>query len=305
MRILTDADVARLPLPDVVAALRDAFLHPSRHHSAPRTHLPAPGGGAFLTMPSADADGYFAVKQVSVLPDNPARGRDSVQAWLTLMGPDGAPLLAAPAGLITKLRTSAVSALAADALAPQGARTLALIGTGALAPAMAHAHALVRPYDRVRIWGRTRERAEALAARLTREGLPDVAVTDGLEATVRAGDVVSVVTTAREPLVRGAWLAPHQHVDLVGAFTPAMRESDAEAIRRATVVVDDRAAAREEAGDLAHAAAEGWTWTDLAGDLGDALAGRIARDSTRPTLFKSVGLPFEDLVVARLLHGRW
>jgi alanine dehydrogenase len=225
-----------------------------------------------------------------------------VQAWLTLMGPDGAPLLATPAGVITKLRTSAVSALAADALSPRGARTLALVGTGALAPYLAHAHALVRPLTRVRVWGRTPERAAALVDALARAGMPDVAVAPDLETAVRQADVVSVATTAREPLVRGAWLNAQQHVDLVGAFTPAMRESDTLAIRRSIVVVDDHAAARAEAGDLAHAAEEGWSWDDVAGDLGDALAGKIARDGVRPTLFKSVGLPFEDLVVARQLQ---
>jgi ornithine cyclodeaminase/alanine dehydrogenase-like protein (mu-crystallin family) len=301
MRILTEADVARLPQAAIQAAMRRAFTHPDLYQSAPRVHLPAPAGGAFLAMPCADADGYFAVKQVSVLPDAPAHGRESVQAWLTLMGPDGAPLLATPAGLLTKLRTSAVSAVAADALAPRDARTLTLIGTGALAPHLARAHALVRGITRILVWGRRPDRAAALAAALSAEGLPGVAVAPDLEAAVRAGDVISVATTAREPLVRGAWLRGGQHVDLVGAFTHDMRESDAEAIRRSIVVVDDRAAAAAEAGDLAFATREGWAWSDVAGDLSDAVAGRVSVDPARPTLFKSVGLPLEDLVIARLL----
>jgi len=308
MRILHDADVARLTWQPVFAALRAAFADPGRFQAPERVQLAAPAGGAWLTMPCADAEGWFGVKQVSVLPANPARGRPSVQAWYTLMGPDGAPLLATGATRLTQLRTAATSALAADALAAPAARTLLVVGSGALAPWMARAHLHVRAYERVWVWGRRPERAAVVAAELARgfEGAPvrpSVAVARDLEAAVRAADVVTVATTARAPLVRGAWLRPGQHLDLVGAFTHDMRESDAEAVRRAQVVVDDRRAARAEAGDLAHAAAEGWRWDEIAGDLADVLAGRIARDGRRPTLFKSVGLAFEDLAVARVLAG--
>ncbi|MBW6456512.1 MAG: hypothetical protein K0A98_11580, partial [Trueperaceae bacterium] len=314
MRILTDDDVARLSWPRVLDALRDAFRDRGRFEVAERVQLRAPDGGAWLTMPCADADGWFGVKQVSVLPRNPARGLPSVQAWYTLMGPDGAPVLASQAGLLTKLRTAAVSAIAADVLAPASARSLLVVGSGALAPWMARAHLQVRPYDRVVVWGRRPERAEQVAADLARDVgrdrerdrarapvRPAIVVAPDLEEAVRAADVVTVATTSREPLVRGAWLRAGQHLDLVGAFTHAMRETDAEAVRRSLVVVDDPGAARAEAGDLAHAADEGWSWDELAGDLADALAGRLRPDAARPTLFKSVGLAFEDLVLARLL----
>jgi len=314
MRILNDDDVARLSWPRVLDALRGAFAERGRFEVPERVQLRAPDDGAWLTMPCADADGWFGVKQVSVLPANPARGRPSVQAWYTLMGPDGAPVLATEAALLTKLRTAAVSAIAADALAPANAATLLVVGTGALAPWMARAHLQVRAYERVVVWGRRRERAEEVAAELAR-GLarggarsggdapvpPAVEVADDLEAAVRAADVVTVATTAREPIVRGAWLHAGHHLDLVGAFVHAMREADGEAVRRSAVVVDDRGAARAEAGDLAHAADEGWCWDEVAGDLADVVAGRLSRDPARPSLFKSVGLAFEDLVVARLL----
>jgi len=306
MRILTDDDVARLSWERVLDGLRRAFRDRGRFEVPERVQLRAPDGGAWLSMPCADADGWFGVKQVSVLPRNPARGLPSVQAWYTLMGPDGAPVLATAAGHLTRLRTAAVSAIAADALAPATAASLLVVGTGALAPWMARAHLQVRAYDRVVVWGRRRERAEAVAAEIARdfEGLPvrpALVVATDLADAVRAADVVTVATTSREPLVRGAWLHERQHLDLVGAFTHGMREADAEAVRRSRVVVDDRGAARAEAGDLAQAADEGWSWDALAGDLADAVAGRVPRDPARPTLFKSVGLAFEDLVLARLL----
>jgi ornithine cyclodeaminase/alanine dehydrogenase-like protein (mu-crystallin family) len=274
-----------------------------------RVQLDAPDDGAWLTMPCASADGWFGVKQVSVLPANAAAGRPSVQAWYTLMDPTGAPVLGVDAGGLTKLRTSAVSALAADTLAPPSARTLLVVGTGALAPWMARAHLQVRAYETVRVWGRRRERAEAVVATILSDFAgaavrPAIAVADDLEAAVREADVVSVATTARSPLVHGAWLRPGQHLDLVGAFTPSMRESDTDAVTAAQVIVDDRLAARAEAGDLIQAAAEGWSWDAVAGDLADLLAGRVTPAADRPTLFKSVGVAIEDLAVARLLAGR-
>jgi alanine dehydrogenase len=306
MRILTDDDVAHLSWARVLDGLRGAFRDRGRFEVPERVQLRAPDGGTWLTMPCADADGWFGVKQVSVLPRNRARGLPSVQAWYTLMGPDGATVLATPAGLLTKLRTAAVSAIAAEVLAPATAASLLVVGSGALAPWMARAHLQVRAYDRVVVWGRRPERAEAVAVELARDFVaapvrPALAVARELEEAVREADVVTVATTSREPLVRGAWLHERQHLDLVGAFTHGMREADAEAVRRSLVVVDDRRAARAEAGDLAHAAAEGWSWDELAGDLADAVAGRVSREPGRPTLFKSVGLAFEDLVLARLL----
>lgn len=309
MDLLSDRDVARLAWPDVLAALRAAFLDRGSYQWGERVQLAAPDDGAWLTMPCAAADGWFGVKQVSVLPANAAAGRASVQAWYTLMGPSGAAELGVDAGVLTKLRTSAVSALAADVLAAPAARRLLVVGTGALAPWMARAHLQVRPYESIVVWGRRAERAEATAAAILagHEGAevrPAVGVATELEDAVREADVVSVATTSREALVRGAWLRPGQHVDLVGAFTPAMRESDGEAVRGAQVVVDDRAAARAEAGDLIQAASEGWSWDAVAGDLADVLAGRVVRQDDRPTLFKSVGLALEDLAVARLLAAR-
>ncbi|MDF1523091.1 MAG: hypothetical protein P1P87_09770 [Trueperaceae bacterium] len=308
MRLLRDDDVARLGWAEVLRALRDAFRAPERFQVAERMQLVAPDGGSWLTMPCASDDGWFGVKQVSVLPANAAAGRPSVQAWYTLMGPDGAPVLGAEAGVLTKLRTAATSALAADLLAPPTPRTLLVVGTGALAPWMAHAHLHVRAYETVRVWGRSRARAEATAAALlaalTEAPVrPAVVLADDLEREVRRADVVTVATTSRTALLEGAWLRPGQHVDLVGAFMPSMREGDEAAVRRSQVVVDQVAAAQAEAGDLIQAAAEGWSWGDLAGDLADLVAGRLARADDRPTLFKSVGLALEDLAVARLLVG--
>lgn len=309
MRLLAPDEVAHLPWKNVLDALEAAFREPGRFQSPGRVALRAPADGAYLTMPCADADGWFGVKQVSVRPGERAAGVPTVHAWYTLFAGDGRPLLAFDARQLTLLRTAAVSALAACHLAAPVARTLLVVGTGALAPWLARAHQQVRAIDTVMVWGRDASRAERLAAslRAARErdgGGAEVLVARDLEAAVRRADVISCATTAREPLVRGAWLGPGQHLDLVGAFTREMRETDAAAIEACDVVVDQRAAARDEAGDLLHAALEGWSWEALAGDLHEVVRGSVARSEDKPTAFKSVGLALEDLAVARLLAAR-
>lgn len=305
MQTLTDHDVVTaLNWKDVLAALRAAFADPSRFDTPERIAMSAPQGGAFLTMPCADDQGWFGVKQVAVLPGNRAHDKPGVQAHYTLFAPDGSPVLSCGATQLTRMRTSGVSALAAETLAPERAKTLLVVGTGGLAPWMAEAHLQVRAYDKITVWGRDVERAEATAAavleRLPGEVRPAVEAVTDLAAAVRAADVITVATSTTEPLIAGAWLGEQQHVDLVGAFRPDMAEADPEAVLGSHVYVDDRSAAMAEAGDLLQARSEGWSFDQVAGDLHELVTGRAVLRAGR-TLFKSVGMAFEDLVVAKLL----
>jgi ornithine cyclodeaminase len=179
-----------------------------------------------------------------------------------------------------------------------------MLGTGALAPQLIAAHAAVRPLRRVTIWGRTPDKARVLAASLALPGIA-IGAAASLEAAVREADIVSCATLSSEPLVRGAWLKPGQHLDLVGAFTPAMRESDDEAVRRARVFVDTRAGALKEAGDIVQAIAAGALRAEaVAGELAELCRGAPGRrDAGEITLFKSVGTALEDLAAARLLES--
>jgi hypothetical protein len=169
--------------------------------------------------------------------------------YLLLAGDSGEPLAALDGVALTLRRTAAASALAARHLARPDASRLVMVGAGALAPHLIAAHAAVRPIREVVIWNRTAETARRLAATLDLPGLSATA-SDDLEAAVRDADIVSAATMAQEPLVRGAWLKPGTHVDLVGAYTPEMREADDEAIGRASVFVDTRAGMKES-GDIA------------------------------------------------------
>jgi ornithine cyclodeaminase len=310
MRVIGADEIERiLTYPDLVDTLREAFRAgitvPPRHHH----RIPRDGGEAtFILMPAWDdsAAGHIGVKIVSVFPDNARRGLPSVMgAYILLAGDSGEPLAVLDGRVLTLWRTAAASALAATYLARDDARRMVMIGAGALAPRLIAAHAATRPIAEVAIWNRSRAAAEALAEKLDRPGLR-VAVTDDLAASVAEADIVSVATLSSAPLLCGDWLKPGAHVDLVGAFTPQMREADDEAVRRSRVYVDTRTGAMKEAGDIVQPIANGTLAAEaIAGDLFDLARGRAEgrRSADEITLFKSVGTAIEDLAAA--VHVYW
>jgi ornithine cyclodeaminase len=296
---------AALDFPALVDALRLAFVHGA---SAPvrASHEVTPEGDRLLLMPAWDGDGV-GVKIVTVFPRNRERGLASVAALYVLMdGATGHPRALIDGEALTLRRTGAASALASGYLSRRDARRLLVIGTGALAPTMAEAHCAVRPIECIDVWGRSPARAAATAARLVARGLPARTVAD-LDGALAEADIVTCATTATEPIVRGATLRPGTHVDLVGAFTPRMRESDDEAVRRARVFVDTFAGALKEAGDVVLPLDAGAIErTHVLAELADLCAGRHPgrEDDDEITLFKSVGTALEDLCAARLVALR-
>lgn len=305
------AVAAALPYDRLIDRLHAGFAAgieaPVRHHH------PVPRAGRdpamLLLMPAWQADEVTGVKLVTVARGNEALGLPSVQGIYVLFdGPTGTPLAVMDGTALTVRRTAAASALAASHLARRDARVLAMIGAGALAPHLIRAHAAVRPVAEVRLWNRTRERAHVLAGQLHAEGFA-VTVVDAVEAAMRGADIVSCATMSRVPLVCGAWVAPGTHVDLVGAYTPEMRESDDNLLRRAELFVDTRAGALAEAGDIVQAERAGALAPgggSILADLHDLCRGhhpgRTAPQAV--TVFKSVGSALEDLVAARLVYDR-
>ena len=298
-----------LDFPSLVAALDAAFRDgrdvPLRHHHV----IPQPTGrdAMLLLMPAWSARGPVGIKIVTVYPDNRSHGLSGVLGtYLLLDGATGAPRAVIDGTMLTRRRTAAASALAASRLARKDARRMVMVGTGALAPHLVHAHAAMRPIREVAVWGRRPAAAAALARRLADDGFEARAV-DDLAAAVAAADLVTCATPSTEPLVRGAWLRPGTHVDLVGGFTPTMREVDDEAVGRARVFVDTRADALHEAGDLIQPIRRG-TITEAAviADLFDLARGKATgrRDDQEITLFKSVGTALEDLAAAELVLAR-
>ncbi|MBE0613938.1 MAG: ornithine cyclodeaminase family protein [Burkholderiales bacterium] len=284
-------------------ALREAFragcVAPLRH-----VHDVTGAGDRLLLMPAWRPGQDLGVKLVTVFPRNRERGLATVSAlYILLDAATGHPRALIDGEALTLRRTAAASALASTYLARKDSSALLIVGAGALAPHMARAHCALRPIKKLLLWGRSSERAQALAARLRDEGLPAQALAN-LEQGLAGADIVSCATTAIDPVLRGALIRAGTHVDLVGGFTPQMREADDALIRCAEIFVDTYAGALKEAGDLVQPLASGALARErVRAELAELVAGAHPgrRGAGEITLFKSVGTALEDLCAARLV----
>ncbi|MGH6611079.1 MAG: ornithine cyclodeaminase family protein [Burkholderiaceae bacterium] len=259
---------------------------------------------SLLLMPAWSDGGAIGVKLVTVRPQNSERGLSTVNAVYLLFDRATGELRAMIDGeALTLRRTAAASLLAARYLARDDACVILIIGTGRLAEHLARAHCIERNVERLMNWGRSEERARALAATLREQNLPAEAVTN-LEQAVGAADIISCATTATSPIVRGAWLQRGSHLDLVGAFKRGMREVDDDAVARSRVYVDTRAGAFAEAEDIIEPIERGVIEReDVRAELAELVKGAVTgrRSADEITLFKSVGTAIEDLAAAQLL----
>lgn len=310
MRIISAAEVeAALDFPSLVDRLRQAFRRdvevPLRHHHTVQTQ--GERDATLLLMPAWQPGRHIGVKMVTIFPDNAQQSLPAVMGvYLLVDGTTGSPLALIDGPMLTAKRTAAASALASSYLSRQDSERLLMVGTGTLAPHLIMAHASVRPICNVLIWGRNEDKAARLAKRLDR-GDFRVRHTADLEDAARGAQVISCATLTEEPLIQGSWLQPGQHLDLVGGFTPAMREADDESIRRARVFVDTRAGATKEAGDIVQPIEAGvLNPDDIAADLFELTRGQRAgrRFYDQITLFKSVGTAIEDFAAAQLVVER-
>ena len=309
MRIVSADDISRvLTHAALVDALHDAFRAdievPPRHvHMIPQ---PSGSEAKLLLMPAWTNSGerLTGCKVVSVYPDNAKINKPSVYgSYLLMSGDTGEALALIDGAALTAWRTAAASALAARYLAREDAEHLVMVGAGALSAHLIRAHCAVRPIKRVTLWNRTRSRAVSTAFALHAAGIEPL-IADDLEAAVRIADIVSCATLSAQPLIRGAWLKKGAHVDLVGAFTPKMREADDEAVRRARIYVDVRASAPNGSGDIAIPLKKKIIkLSDIQGDLFELCRGKKKGRKRKDeiTLFKSVGTAIEDLAAAMLV----
>jgi ornithine cyclodeaminase/alanine dehydrogenase-like protein (mu-crystallin family) len=311
LRHFTAAEIEPgLAYPRLIEALDDAFRRGGERMPVRQSYDVGTDEtpGRLLTMPAWDRGRTLGVKLVSVFPRNGERGLGAVSSLYVLLDArTGQPRALIDGEALTNRRTAAASALASRYLSRPDSRTLLVIGTGHVAAHLPAAHRAVRPIEKVLVWGRNQQRAIALAGSLAGQGFQAAPIVD-LPAALAAADIVSCATTAREPLVMGHDLKPGTHLDLVGAFTPQMRESDDEAVCRARVFVDTYAGALAEAGDLLQPIAAGvWRAEDVCGDLHELASGKRPgrRGEAEITLFKSVGAAIEDLVAATLLADDW
>ena len=295
------ATAQALAFPALVAALERMFVAgcevPPRQVHAVGERLTA------LVMPAWAPGRYFGLKVVGVAPGNAALGLPGIFATYQLFDANtGVPLAAIDGGELTARRTAAASALAASRLARADARRQLIVGAGRVGGLLAQAYRAVRPIDDVMVWSRDEQSALRLVVRLAAEGVPARVVTD-LATAAATADIVSCATLSAEPLIRGDWLAPGSHLDLIGGFTPAMREADDACFAGADVWIDtDEALAK--AGDLLHPIAAGvLRREDVRGTLADLCAAPAApRGPLARTVFKSVGTALEDLAAAILVY---
>ncbi len=302
-----DEAATRAPLSfeRLVPALRAAFAAeaqvPPRHVHSIETA--GADKGTVLIMPAWSDAGFLGIKTINIFPGNSARGLPGLHATYVLYDArTGVPLAMMDGNEITARRTAAASALGASFLARSDARRLLVLGTGRIARMLPAAHASVQPVDEVTVWNHRLEGAEALAAQWRAEGWNAQAATD-LEAAVRHADIVSCATLATAPLVRGEWLAPGSHLDLIGSFTPAMREADVRCFDGARTFIDT-GEALQKSGDLLDAIAAGALRADaVQGTLAELCRGeRSGRSSDEErTVFQAVGSALEDLTAATLV----
>ncbi|MBX3551977.1 MAG: ornithine cyclodeaminase family protein [Pseudolabrys sp.] len=331
MRIVTASDIDHALDPAALidaldAAFRADITVPMRHHHT----IPQPDAdGTMLIMPAwsgrdpekceavfrkdhaqnkettQDAR-FIGCKIATILPDNAKLGKPSLYGqYLLLSGESGEPLAVIDGRVLTAWRTGAASALAARYLARKDAKHLVMIGAGALAPHLIRSHLAVRPIERVTLWNRSRARAISTAFALAASGI-EIDVTDDLQEAVRQADIVSCATLATEPFLKGDWLKAGTHVDLVGSFTPKMREADDRVLTRGRLYVDTRGALKE-AGDLTGPLRRKVIKAaDVQGDLFELCRKTVKgrRTQREITVFKSAGTAVEDFAAAVLVWQR-
>jgi ornithine cyclodeaminase/alanine dehydrogenase-like protein (mu-crystallin family) len=250
----------------------------------------------------------LGVKIVGLYPKNPAQGRSSHLGVVILFDVDtSVPLALLDAGAITALRTAAASAVATRALARTDAGDLAILGAGEQAAYHLRAMALVRPLRRVRIWNRSRTHAERLRAQLGNSLPCPIEIADDVESAVAGADLICATTAATSPVLKGDWIAPGTHINLVGASVQTAAEITPNAVARSRYFVDYRPSALAQAGELHNAIQAGLIGPDhIRAEIGEVLlglsAGRTASEEI--TIYKSLGIAAQDIAAAKWIYDR-
>ena len=243
------------------------------------------------------------VKVALVMPDNPALGLPTINGVVNLFD-DKTGVLSALVDfhLVTKWKTAGDSLLAASRLARKDSRNILLVGAGTVARSMVQAYSSQFPDARFTVWNRSPAGAEAMAA-----NIPGLAIAPALEAAVKQADIICTATMSKTPVINGAWLQPGQHLDLIGAYNPHMREVDDEAMSRARLFVDSRATTIHHIGELRDPIASGAiTEADIIADFYDLAKGSFTRRSDDEiTLCKNGGGAHLDLMTAAYIQRVW
>lgn len=274
-----------------------------------RSIIPLSEGRMFGIMPGAmGPDKLFGAKLISVFPENFSKGIQSHQGLVILFDPDtGAPVCIVHAGEITAIRTAAASAVATDALARKDARRLAILGYGEQAETHARAIAKVRDIESLVVWGRSPERARTFAERMQSDLAIPVTAAESAEQAAAQADIICTVTSATEPILKGAWVKPGTHVNVVGSSHAGPVEVDNDLVVRARFFADSREGVLQQGAEFLRAKQAGLIDdSHLVAEIGEVLArptkGR--RQEHEITIYKSLGHIAQDLATAWALYTR-
>src|SRR5579863_851781 len=312
MRFIDREEVAkRLTFELCIPIVRDAMIAFSGGETRQllRSIIPLSDGRLFGVMPGAmGAHGPFGAKLISVFPENFSRGIQSHQGLVILFDPEsGAPVCVLHAGEITAIRTAAASAVATEVLARKNARRLAILGYGEQAATHARAIGKVRNLASIVVWGRSLERARIFAERMHAElGLPVTAARDVKEA-VAVADIVCTVTSAADPILKGEWVRPGTHLNLVGSSYAGPAEVDSNLVVRSRFIADSREGVLNQGAEFLRAKAAGLIDDKhIVDEIGQVLAGEVEgrRSAKEITVYKSLGHVVQDLATAWALYSQ-
>lgn len=303
-----DEVAAHLSYEVCIPLMREAMIALSRGRTRQslRSIIDLDGGRAFGSMPGALLGGTFGAKLISVFPGS--ADAPSHQGLVVLFDPEtGAPACLVDASELTAIRTAAASAAATDALAAPGASRLAIIGTGEQALRHAEAMVHVRPIGAIRIWGRSADKASALAAMLAEKLERPVKVAETVEAAVDGAEIICTTTAAHEPVLFSRWVGEGTHLNLVGSSRAGPAEVDSALVARARFFADHRQGVLEQGGEFLIAKAAGLVGDDhVLGEIGEVMAGTLAgrTGASDVTAYKSLGSVVQDLAAGWYLHGQ-
>jgi ornithine cyclodeaminase/alanine dehydrogenase-like protein (mu-crystallin family) len=311
MRFIDQEEVARRLTYEVcIPIVRAAMIAFSKGETKQllRSIIPLSEGRLFGVMPGAmGANAAFGAKLISVFHDNFAKGIQSHQGLVILFDPEtGAPVCVVHAGEITAIRTAAASAVATDALARKDARRLAILGYGEQAATHARAIGKVRGIESIAVWGRSGDRAQAFAQRMQGKlGVP-VRSAASVEEAVGDADIICTVTAAAEPILKGAWVRPGTHVNVVGSGFAGPAEVDNDLVVRSRFIADSREGVLQQGAEFLRAKQAGLIGDDhIVAEIGQVLAGKIdgRRSAEEITVYKSLGHVVQDLASAWALYA--
>jgi len=312
MRFIDQEEVARrLTYPVCIPLVRDAMIAFSKGETKQllRSIIPLSDGRLFGIMPGAlGPHAIFGAKLISVFHGNFDRGVPSHQGVIVLFDPEsGAPVCVVHAGEVTAIRTAAASAVATDVLARKDASRLALLGYGEQASAHARAISQVRNLKSIVVWGRSVERANAFVERTQAELALPGATAETVKEAVSEADIICTLTSAAEPILRGAWVRPGTHVNLVGSSHAGPAEVDNDLVVRSRFIADSREGVLQQGGEFLRAKAAGLIDdAHIVAEIGQVLMGNVeGRCSTEEiTVYKSLGHIVQDLASAAALYAQ-